>query len=162
LRLAFYVAFQKRRADEKYFDYIRRLWLDWLIACLSVGKYSHVEIVIGNKWFSVSPRTNSSQYRKIKPRPESWDYIDLNLSKDEECIVLDEIEKYMGMKYDYTGAITSVTPICIQAEHKVFCSEVCANIIRKTKTYSFLSKGCKYSPSALFNDIMKHVRKKNG
>lgn len=149
MKLAFYKAFQSRRTGESRYSYLKRLWLDWVIATASLGRYSHVELVDGEDWFSISPRTGTVQFRKIIPKETSWDFVPLNLTEDDIILVRKEFERYDGYKYDYLGAIFSITVFCVNFKDKVFCSEVCANILRKTKKYKELPKGCVLSPTDL-------------
>lgn len=154
MKLAFYKAFQKKPKDETYTKYIKRLWLDWVIAIASFGKYSHVELVDGEDWFSISPRSGEAVKRKIIPKKESWDFINLKLDEEDEARVREQIPRYIGVKYDYVGAIFSITPLCIQKPNRVFCSEVATNILNKTLRYFYLGDGCKYSPSKLYKGII--------
>ena len=149
MKLAFYKAYQKKLKDEKFSSYVKRLWLDWVIAIASLGKYSHVELVDGDGWFSISPRTNSAKWRKIEPKTGRWDFVELDLTQHQKAKIRAKINKYMGMKYDYIGAIFSITPFCIQKNNKVFCSELVVNLINRTAGYDWLRDGCKYSPSKL-------------
>ena len=155
MKLAFYKAFQHKPKDETYIKYVKRLWLDWVIATASFGKYSHVELVDGEDWFSISPRTGNAQKRKILPKEGRWDFVELDLSLEDEKIIYAEISKYVGYKYDYLGAIFSISPFCIQFDNRVFCSEVGVNVLNKTAKYSYLRDGCKYSPSKMHSCIKK-------
>ena len=150
MKLAFYKAFQPKSKDETYTKYIKRLWLDWLIACASFGKYSHVELVVGDEWFSISPRTGKAQKRKINPKCARWDFVELHLSGVDKDIVMIQVNNYVGFKYDYLGAIFSITPFCIQRSNKIFCSEVTVNVLNHTHKYGWLKDGCRYSPSKLY------------
>ena len=160
MKLAFYKAFQKKPEDETYARYVRRLWLDWAIAILSFGKHSHVEIVDGDDWFSISPRTGKAEKRHITPKEGRWDILELQLDDEDIDTIKAKIQRYIGYKYDYLGAVFSVTPFCIQKDSKIFCSEAGVDILNQTKRYSFLGDGCKYSPSRMYSSIRKRINSK--
>jgi len=153
MKLAFYRAFQKKSKDETYAEYAKRLWLDWVIAIASFGKYSHVELVIGDEWFSISPRTGKAQKRTLKPKVGRWDYVALELGDIDREMVLIQMNNYIDYKYDYIGAIFSIMPFCIQQDSKIFCSEVAVNVLNHTHKYAWLKDGCRYSPSKLYKTL---------
>jgi hypothetical protein len=153
MKLAFYVAFQPKPKDETYVKYVKRLWLDWVIAVASFGKYSHVELVDGEDWFSISPRTGRASVRRIKPKAGRWEFLELSLDHFDKKTVNELFSVYEGYKYDYVGALFSITRFCIQKPNKIFCSEVCTNILNKTYKYRALGDGCKYSPSKLYKKV---------
>lgn len=155
MKLAFYRAFQPKGKGESLWRYAKRLWLDWLIAAASLGRHSHVEIVDGEWWFGISPRTGKAQMRKIEPKQGRWDFVELDLDTHYIETVYRELERYRGYRYDYIGALFSITPLCIQKPNRVFCSEVTTNILNKTLRYYYLGDGCKYSPSALYKRLTR-------
>lgn len=149
MKIAFYKAFQPRRDSESIFKYIKRLWLDWAVAIMSMGKYSHVELIIDDFWFSISPRSGVFEYRKINYNPDSWDVFDLGMNHRDILNAKKQISKYVDKRYDYIGALTSIMPFCIELDDRIFCSEVCTDILAKTNKYSFLPDGCRLTPSEL-------------
>jgi hypothetical protein len=153
MKLAFYVAFQPKPKDETYVKYVKRLWLDWVIAIVSLGRHSHVELVDGDDWFSISPRTGEAGVRQIKPKAGRWEFLELPLDQFDEWIVKSLFNEYKGKRYDYIGAVFSITKLCIQKPDKVFCSEVCVDILNKTYKYRYLGDGCKYSPAKLYKKV---------
>jgi len=150
MKIAFYKAFQKKAT-----------MLDNLIAVFTFGRYSHVELYFSNgESFSISPREGESRFKVIDYTPEAWDILDLKLTEDEEkklyAIAKNE---YLGFKYDYIGAVFSASPVCIQKDERLFCSEVATNIIRRNRRYYFLRDGCRYSPNELYKKIKSYCRK---
>jgi len=148
MRIAFYNAWQPKATK-----------LDKVIAIATFGMFSHVELVFSNwKWFSISPRENTARFKKIHANKQSWEYIYLDdITPDEELQLYNEAIKYLGTKYDYIGALFSTMPFCIQKEDRVFCSEVTVDILRTLPKFSFLKKGCIYSP----NDLYRSLKKRN-
>ena len=150
MKLAFYKAFQEKATI-----------IDKLIGIASVGKYSHVELIFDNGLcFSVSGRDGAGRFKKIKFNPDRWDILELD-DRMDPVIILREANKYVGYKYDYLGAFFSVTPICIQKDNKIFCSEVVINMLNKSMNPYRLKDGCNYSPSRLHNEIKKYIGTKN-
>jgi len=145
MKLAFYKAFQNNATA-----------LDIAIAIASGGKYSHVELVFSNEEsFSISPRDKVGRFKDIVFHPDRWDFIELNIEAGVELVIREEANKLLGLSYDYIGALTSVLPICIQENDKIFCSEAVANILRYSVKYSYLRDGCKYSPVNLHKEILQ-------
>ena len=142
MRLAFYKAFQSKGT-----------MLDKTIAVASLGRFSHVEMVFPDgKCFSISPRENVVRFKNIELDPKQWELIDLKPTLDIDKIYekINDFDKY---KYDYFGAIFSITPLCLQLKNKVFCSELVTDVLRAQAPYYFLREGCKYSPNELYELI---------
>lgn len=143
MKLAFYKAFQKQAT-----------WLDRFIAIVTLGKYSHVEVVFSDGMsFSISPREKVCRFKRIDFNPNNWEFIDLTVTRKEEDYIRAMAYKYLDCTYDYIGAVTSATPICLQVSSEMFCSELAIELIRNSKTYSQLQDGCRYSPNKLFKSI---------
>ena len=148
MKLAFYKAFQPNAT-----------LLDKTIAICTFGKYSHVEVVFSDSMaFSISPRDKMSRFKRIDFNPEHWDFVELNITKKEEDYIRAMSYQYQNYKYDYVGAITSATLVCIQKDNKLFCSELASKMIRNSKKYCGLKKDCRYSPNELFNFTTKANR----
>lgn len=64
-----------------------------------------------------------------------------------------EAMKYIDYKYDYIGALFSITPVRIQKDSRIFCSEVVTNILNKQIAYRHLEDSYKYSPSAVYREF---------
>lgn len=144
MKVAFYKAYQSRAEV-----------LDKLIAICSFGRHSHVELVFPNgECFSISARDGKARFKNIELHPDRWDVYELDESVKEEE-VRSIAEKYLGFKYDFVGAISSVFPICVQKEQRIFCSEIVTDIIKQFEGYTEFEKGCNYSPSRLKKEILE-------
>jgi hypothetical protein len=144
MKVTFYKAWQKRAT-----------WLDKAIAVFSFGNYSHAELQFPNgECFSISARDKKVRFKKINIDNDRWDTVKLTKPVDEK-LLREKALKYTGHRYDYLGALTSITPICIQKENKCFCSEVIVDLLRQMPEYSYLKKGCNYSPSRLHKILKK-------
>ncbi|MDD5406022.1 MAG: hypothetical protein PHE73_03650 [Sulfurovaceae bacterium] len=140
MKLAFYKAFQNQAT-----------WLDIFIALVTFGRYSHVEIVFSDGMsFSISPREKVCRFKRIDFNPDNWDFIELVVTKKEEDYIRAMEYKYLHCTYDYIGAMTSATPICLQVSSEMFCSELATELIRNSLSYRRLRDGCRYSPNALY------------
>jgi len=151
--IAFYKAFQSHA-----------LWTDKLIAYATFSKYSHCEIIFSDGIaYSVSMRDKMARFKKIDFDPNHWDFIEIDVSPEEEGAlrinahnrVLDKIE------YDIIGALFSgvlfltkldkIFKKCIEDRNKTFCSEEISYLLKNnTEEYSHLDKGCKYFPGRLY------------
>lgn len=141
MRLAFYKAFQPKAT-----------WIDNTVALASFGRYSHVELVFPDTCFSSSFRDKGARFKKIDISTNRWDVIDLHPSIDSLTLIK-EAQKYTGYKYDYLGALFSITPFCIQQNNKIFCSEIIVNLLNNYSIYNF-KDGCTYNPSELYKAII--------
>lgn len=143
MKLAFYNAFQKKAT-----------LLDKTIAIATFGKYSHVEAVFNDGMaFSISPREKVCRFKRIDFNPNNWEFVELDVDMVEEEYIRAMTYKFQNYTYDYIGAITSATPICLQVSNQMFCSELAVELIRNSKVYSKLRDGCRYSPNKLFKSI---------
>ena len=60
------LAFYKAKGD----------WVDWIVRKWTKSIYSHCEVVIGDEWFSSSPRDGGVRMKKIEYKPEDWDLVE--------------------------------------------------------------------------------------
>ena len=130
------IAFYKAKGD--IVDKSIRLW--------TRSKYSHCEIVIGENWYSSSPRDKGVRAKQIVDDNGSWDFIetDIEINKLNEVYL-----KYKGSGYDFLGILLCmILPLKRDNNKKVTCSEFCAEVLG-------YSEPEKYSPQDVFNKI-KH------
>ena len=146
MRIAFYNAWQPNATK-----------LDKIISIFSLGMFSHVEMVFDNgEWFSISPREGEARFKYIHAKKQSWEFITLDLSAEDQQILYEKAKKYQGYKYDYIGAVFSIMPFCIQKESRLFCSEVVVTLLKELPEFSFLKEPCTYSPVDLFRELKNH------
>ena len=128
------IAFYKAKGD--IVDKSIRLW--------TRSKYSHCEIVIGENWYSSSPRDKGVRVKQIIDDNGSWDFIetDIEINKLNEVYL-----KYKGSGYDFLGILLCmILPLKRDNNKKVTCSEFCAEVLG-------YSEPEKYSPQDVFNKI---------
>ena len=130
-------------------------WLDKAIGIMSFGKYSHSELIFssGHYSFSISPRDGGARVKNINFNPDHWDIVDLKLTDKEEIRILGECSKMAYYRYDYIGALFSISPFCIKKKNKGFCSQVITNLLSETNAYCHLGDGCGYSPTRLHKEV---------
>mgnify|MGYP002641809513 CR=1 FL=1 len=127
-RLAFYIASNGN-------------WIDKTIAWYTNSKYSHVELVVGEYWYSTSPRDLQVRKKKIVPTEGRWDFIEVDTDLD---YIINFYSSTEGMKYDWLGIFLSqFIPLGIQSERRWFCSEWCASALK-------LTESSQYSPQGLY------------
>ena len=135
-------------------------YVDKLISVFTAGKFSHTELVFSDGVsFGISGRSGGARFKNIDLIKEKWNLMELNISKEEELKIRRKANylEYRNIQYDYMGAFTcGVLPFCIQKNKKLFCSEATTDLIRNTDVYSFLRKGCKYSPMKLYRSIQSN------
>ena len=142
MKIAFY------RGKGKLFDRITRWFTN--------GEFSHVELVFGDgSYFSSSKRDKGMRFKFIKPKPDKWVLIELNVNN--EHVLRRWCWGEVGKKYDTLGVIGfTVSPFRnrVQSRKRWYCSEICAAALRKAggARYSMLPE--RISPSALYSFIL--------
>lgn len=112
------LAFYKAKGD----------WVDKVIRWWTSSKYSHCEVVIGDEWFSSSPRDGGVRSMRMEDyNAEHWDIIGYpGVSASD---VFDLFRKTKGSKYDFIGILFSqVLPIGLHSSTKWYCSEWAAEL----------------------------------
>ena len=130
------IAFYKAKGD--IVDKAIRLW--------TRSKYSHCEIVIGENWYSSSPRDNGVRAKQIVDDHVSWDFIetDIEINKLNEVYL-----KYKGSGYDFLGILLCmILPLKRDNNKKVTCSEFCAEALGYSEPEM-------YSPERIYKTLTK-------
>ena len=131
-RLAFYIASNGNLIDKT-------------IAWYTNSKYSHVELVVGEYWYSTSPRDLQVRKKKIVPTKGRWDFIVVDTDLD---YIINFYSHSKGMKYDWLGIFLSqFISLGIQSERRWFCSEWCAEAMRFDEPH-------RYSPQDLYRRMI--------
>ena len=114
---------------------------DKLIRLWTKSKYSHVEIIIGQTWYSSNIRLGGVTTQPLRPLNDSWDYVDVNVDGRRLTKVLRFIESQQGTKYDIIGAIIGAgLNIDIHEKNKWFCSELVAEIMLQFNEPTIMTK----------------------
>lgn len=103
-------------------------WVDKLIRWWTKSQYSHVEVVVGDMWYSSSPRDGGVRSMRMEDyNAEHWDVIGYpGVSASD---VFDLFRKTKGSKYDFIGILFSqVLPIGLHSSTKWYCSEWSAEL----------------------------------
>lgn len=131
------LAFYKAKGD----------WVDKVIRWWTSSKYSHCEVVIGDEWFSSSPRDGGVRSMRMEDyNAEHWDIIGYpGVSASD---VFDLFRKTKGSKYDFIGILFSqVLPIGLHSSTKWYCSEWAAELKYDNTNLS---------PQELFEQVSKN------
>jgi len=96
--------------------------LDKLIASVTNGPHSHVEIVIDDMQYSTSPRTKTLVKKEHVWDEDVWDYIKVSSRTVSAKKILRFFELTEGSMYDLMGALGIVLPLRSR-EQLWFCSE---------------------------------------
>lgn len=125
-------------------------WIDWCIRKYTRSPYSHVELVVGNNWYSISPRDLRVRCKQITLNKEHWDFVDVEI--DEKHLKKFFVKTY-NAKYDWLGIFFSVGlfnrgEISLHNKRKYFCSEWCASALK-------LDRPDKYDPGDLYKQFKK-------
>lgn len=138
MRVAFYIASKGNKLDK------------W-IGLLTWGKYSHCELVFEefvNTSYSSSPRDGGTRFKKIDFNPEHWDFVEIDLSVEEEWRALVFCKEESGKPYDWFGAIFRL-PIL---NGRWYCSEVCVEAL-KIAGFPIKQSAFWSTPNTLFKEL---------
>ena len=123
--------------------------LDRLIKWWTNGSYSHSEIQFSDGiCFSSSSRDGGVRFKRIDINPDRWSSVDIPI-KDEAALIT-WCKTQVGRKYDWRGILGfGIMPFRdnLQNRKKWYCSEICAEVIRRSGEHTMLPK--KISPSLL-------------
>ena len=103
-------------------------WVDKVVRWWTKSQYSHVEVVVGDMWYSSSPRDGGVRSMRMEDyNAEHWDIIGYpGVSASD---VFDLFRKTKGSKYDFIGILFSqVLPIGLHSSTKWYCSEWAAEL----------------------------------
>jgi len=121
--------------DERFFGNLISWWTTPFIGKFNGAwrnGFSHVELKFNNDiCFSASSYENKVRAKVIKANEPSWKTYTLNVSDQEERIVLKWLESKEGAKYDYLGILGFVLDYVKDSQSKWFCSELCCEALRQ-------------------------------
>lgn len=144
MHLAFYKGLKKLNPKANLIDTLVCKWTNSI--------YSHVEIVFTTGIsFSSSPRDGGCRYKAIVYDDAIWDYIDLNITKQCEDVIMKFCDSQNGKGYDWSGIILSqVFPLNIDEPNKWTCSE----LVAKCLNYKHPAK---YNPGNLYTKVRNNT-----
>jgi hypothetical protein len=100
-----------------------------LIRLLTGSEYSHVEIIIQDKWISSNPEDGGAYIRDLKPLKTTWDYKEIQINDEKIPEALKFAEQQQNKKYDYLGVLRLFTNIT-KNNQKWFCSELVCTLLK--------------------------------
>lgn len=103
-----------------------------IIKAWTRSKYSHVEMIIEDKWVSSSPDVGGVTIKDLHElNHKDWDYIDIEVDGRKLRKVLKFIEENKNAKYDWLGLFAgTVFSQNIEDKDKFFCSEMMTIILQ--------------------------------
>jgi hypothetical protein len=133
------VAFRKAKNEN---------WGKKLIALWTKGKYSHVELIIGDKQYSSHISDGGVRCKKHIYNEDLWDYVEVPNIRVKDILQFYSITK--GDKYDLLGIAGFVIPFKDRT-NEWFCSEWVSNAL-KISGYKKLwnQEPSKISPNKLY------------
>ncbi|NOQ32451.1 MAG: hypothetical protein GQ570_15185 [Helicobacteraceae bacterium] len=107
---------------------------DKLIRWWTKSEYSHVELAIGDLFYSTSPRDLKVRSKRITPKFESWDYVTINVTNEQ----LEDIKLFYketsNCKYDWLGIFFSqFIKVGVHHKDRWFCSEWVTASLKRAK-----------------------------
>jgi len=128
--------------------------LSSIIKYLTKSPYSHVELIVGNKWISSSPEDGGLYIRNLKPLKNNWDYIDITDKVENIDYALSFAYSQIGTKYDYLGIIRIFTGIT-KKNNKWFCSEIVTVLLQKQQVEEVLFLNPSHTTPGDLYDLFK-------
>jgi len=127
---------------------------DRLIRWYTSSEFSHVEVVVGDYWYSTSPRDLKLRKKFIMPKFDNWYFVDVEI---DEKLFNAVFNKYKGSKYDWLGIFGSVgflykTKLRLQNKKKFFCSEFAMTVLG-------VPYADKYAPGDCYKYVTEGVTK---
>ena len=117
---------------------------DKLIRWWTKSPYSHVELVVDGWWYSTSPRDLRVRAKRIVPKKDHWDFVEVEVDEDW---LYEVFAKTRGAKYDWLGIFfTQIVDLNIHSKSRYFCVEWCAFINKIPKPH-------RYNPGTLYNYV---------
>jgi hypothetical protein len=142
IKLAFFIG----KGD--YLDKLVRLW--------TKSKYSHVELVVGDYWYSSNPNHGCVvKQHKSNFNLENWEFIEVQIEDNIfKNIFNNFLLKQLGKKYDYLGIFLShIISLNIHHQHKWFCSELVSEFLLKCGFFPEITDSNNFSPEHLYRLI---------
>jgi hypothetical protein len=108
-------------------------WYAKLVRWYTKSKYSHVELIIEDKWISISDSKDGVHIYDLEPLHTSWDYVPVEVPADRLEDVWRFIDSQVGKKYDWAGIFfTQFLKISdSDAKNKWFCSEFVCQVLKE-------------------------------
>lgn len=121
--------------------------LAWWTNC----KYTHVEIIIGDKWISSGPTKGGVYINNLYTLNTKWIYVPVEVDGRVLNTVMRFIEEQEGKKYDWSGILLNQFFASARKDDqdKWFCSEIVAEILRRFKSREINLESVKYNPADL-------------
>ena len=150
IQLAFY------KAPGTLMSKIIRLW--------TKSKYSHVEMIIGDRWISSDAGHGGVRILPLRPLNDDWDYVTINVDGRVKRKVLKFIEDNKDAEYDWAGLFLG-TVFNISAEDcDIGIGDANAKRWLRTGKCSFLPEERAWFKALLdlgFTDSYRHIYPSN-
>ena len=97
-------------------------WLDKLIALVTRGRFSHVELQFSDGvCFSSSPRDGGTRLKTIVVDPLHWVTVPVTCTTAQETKAMEWCEKNVGKGYDYLGVVGLGIGVRVENRPRMFC-----------------------------------------
>ena len=125
--------------------------LDSVLAWWTCCDYTHVEIIIGDKWISSGPTAGGVYINDLRRLTDKWIYVDVNVDGRVKNTVLKFIKEQEGKEYDWMGIFLSqVFNTTRENQDKWFCSEIVSEILKRFRVKEINLPSVQYSPCSLW------------
>lgn len=110
-------------------------WMNFLIRLKTKGIYSHTELVFSDGLsFSSSQWDGGTRFVKIEYETEKWDFIELEVTREEEKKIRQFCEKHNHLPYDWFAIVLAqIFHFYANKPNKWFCSEICTRALQEIK-----------------------------
>jgi len=124
----------------------------WFIRFWTWSRYSHVEIIIKDKWISANPK-DGIDIHDLRPLQDDWMYIPIAVDESKYGDVFDFLEQQKDHRYDWCGIFCSqFFGIRKENPDRWFCSELVTRVLQIFEVEDVIFReACTLSPGDLYN-----------
>ena len=126
--------------------------VDSAIAWWTSSKFTHIEIIVENKWISSGPTHGGVYMQELRPLKDTWTYIEVDVDGRVKNTVNRFIQAQEGKKYDWGGILWNQFFRTEREDNqdRWFCSEIVAEILIRFRAKGIIEDSVQYSPGDLW------------
>ncbi len=126
--------------------------LDDILAWWTNCDYTHVEVIIKDKWISSGATHGGVYINELRELTDKWKYINVDVDGRVLNTVMKFVHDQEGKDYDWAGIVLSQFFNMAREEDqsKWFCSEIVAEILKRFRAPEINLSSIEYSPADLW------------
>lgn len=116
-------------------------WRTRIVTWVTGSKYTHCEMILpSGECIGISPEGTARVRMERMPLPdEQWDFIEINVDREQLIRVVSFFTQTHGQRYDWLGMCLSyLTPFYIKHNKKWYCSQWIATALTISGVFPFM------------------------